>query len=876
MSLSKTIEVINVINEFGNLFQLVISGVSYMRSRWNGSQDKELKQDDVLQLQSDLQCLLNTLPEMYNLIDRAEWKIHEPFVAQQLPKLKDAVSDADGLLDEFIWYKQKWTARRMQRNHVIRGSFNKVIDIQNKRLKNISSPLEKVGLHQTTPRFDKLVRPETTSFPIEAKIFGRDKEIKELIKLLGVPANNSKGPSRCKKPKIGADNNETTITSVPVLPIVGMGGVGKTTLAQNVCNRPKVKSHFDLIIWICVSDDFDVKRLTKEALQSLSSNKVTTTDNLDSLQRALSDLVNGKRLLLILDDMWDDALKEIGQRWKRFIAPFTNVLCESMILVTTRLQKVADLVRTTDSFPLDGLKDDVFLNFFEQCVFGSERSNYDPELNRIGMEILPKLRGSPLAAKTLGRLLGMSFDPAHWDRILKSQLWELSQEETDILPAFRLSYMYLPFHLKRCFSFCAVYPKDHEFEREDLAEIWVAEGLVEPQPNVPLQHTCCRYFDELEHLSFFQKLRGKYVMHDLIHDMAQLVSKDEYFIIKDREDFQKIPENVRHVSELKSSGVKCSDLLNLCKHKKLRTLLCNMSLKSKDGNTVMEKWSTELLCLRVIVCASISRWGLPGSISNMKHLRYLKILDTCLCRTLPAAFCCLYDLQIFYAKKWEIGNIPSGFGTLTNLQKFESSTYQFHHEHSVYTRGGATGEGQKRQFQFNRYNGESPPDGFNPENLPNITSLLFRGLDHFQRVSFFVNSNRIHSDDSIGSTLSPQIEVGIVCCQNLSSLKQFLQPAYVPVIRKISISNCLSLESVPADRFGDFSFLEVLKVRNCPNISSGRLFAPSLKELYLERSGNLGDNIECRSLTILELLFYPLASIELQMWNLPLLQKLKI
>ena len=107
MSLSKTIEVINVINEFGSLFQLVISGVSYMRSRWNGSQDKELKEDDVLQLQSDLQCLVNTLPEMYNLIDRAEWRIHEPFVAHQLPKLKDAVSDADDLLDEFIWYKQK-------------------------------------------------------------------------------------------------------------------------------------------------------------------------------------------------------------------------------------------------------------------------------------------------------------------------------------------------------------------------------------------------------------------------------------------------------------------------------------------------------------------------------------------------------------------------------------------------------------------------------------------------------------------------------------------------------------------------------------------------------------------------------------------------
>ena len=107
-----------------------------------------------------------------------------------------------------------------------------------------------------------------------------DEEIKRLIKLLGVPANNTRGPSTRKRPR--SDNTKATITSVPVLPIVGIGGVGKTTLAQNICSHPQVKKHFDVIAWICVSDDFDVKRLIKEAIKQFSG-KAPTKDNLNSL-----------------------------------------------------------------------------------------------------------------------------------------------------------------------------------------------------------------------------------------------------------------------------------------------------------------------------------------------------------------------------------------------------------------------------------------------------------------------------------------------------------------------------------------------------------------------------------------------------------------
>ena len=303
MSLSKAIGIINGINEFGNFFQLLGSAASYMRSQWMGSQEKKLEEDDILQLQSDLQRLRDTLPAMYNLIDRAEWKSHVPGVEQLLPNLKDAVYDAEDLLDEFTWYELKvkieGNATQLYPfidffHSVTQGSFNKVVDIQ-KRLSNLSSQLEKMGLLEETPQFDKSLRPVTTSFRTEPKIFGREKELREVIRLLGVPNYSNQSSSKRKRSSHAA-NSEPRIAYVPVLPIVGIGGVGKTTLAQEITTLQRVKSYFDKIIWICISDEFDEERCTKVLIKSLSGTEATS-DNLDDLQQILASEVGKKDVL---------------------------------------------------------------------------------------------------------------------------------------------------------------------------------------------------------------------------------------------------------------------------------------------------------------------------------------------------------------------------------------------------------------------------------------------------------------------------------------------------------------------------------------------------------------------------------------------------
>ena len=460
MSLSTAIVTIRIANECATFWQWTKSAISSLHSQWSGAQKQDLK-GRVLELESGLQCLRETLPAMYDLINKAEWRSHDDLVASVLPNLKDAVSDAEDLLDEFGWYEKKVQVEGNASQSpfiefsdtVIQGSFNKLDGIQ-LRLNRLSGELE--GLRGIVQRFDRLVRPENISSLSEKRkniFLGHDKELKQVLGFLNV-LERKRATSPINASTSNHVNNES---SLPVFVIGGIGGVGKTTLAQHIINHQQVHSQFEKRIWICVSDDFDVKRLTKEVIQSFTGKEATTESSLESLQNALKKHVNNKRLLIVLDDVWDDALKDNGRCWEKFCAPFCGVQEGSAMLVTTRCENVTKGVCTNESVTLDGLNDDAFREFFKLCMFGSEDCRNYPDLECIGESILPKLKGSPLATITLGRMLKAIPEVSHWKSILESELWELEQKETDILPAFRLSYIYLPFYLKQCFAFCALY-----------------------------------------------------------------------------------------------------------------------------------------------------------------------------------------------------------------------------------------------------------------------------------------------------------------------------------------------------------------------------------------------------------------------------------
>ena len=357
-----------------------------------------------------------------------------------------------------------------------------------------------------------------------------------------------------------SDNSTSRKKRIDVISIVGMGGAGKTTLAQLLYNDEPVQEHFQQKAWICVSEEFSLLKITKSILQTIGSD--TQGESLDLLQQNLKKCLVDQKFLLVLDDVWEKSTGEgeglrvpLRRAWETLRTPFLAAAEGSKVVVTTRDRKVAEIMRA-DIHTLEGLSEEHSWSLFEKLAFEDEESGPYPQLESIGRKIVAKCKGLPLAVKSLGSLLYSKTDASEWEKILESEIWSLKDDE--ILPSLILSYQDLPLHLKQCFAYCSIFPKDYEFDKESLILLWMAEGLVQfPKSNERMVEVGEQYLDELLSKCFFQKSVTKesgFVMHDLIHDLAQCISR-EFCIRFEVDKVSKIPENFRHVGGSLGSSV---------------------------------------------------------------------------------------------------------------------------------------------------------------------------------------------------------------------------------------------------------------------------------------------------------------------------------
>ncbi|XP_057511060.1 putative disease resistance RPP13-like protein 1 isoform X3 [Actinidia eriantha] len=417
-----------------------------------------------------------TLLEIHAVLDDAEEKqITSKLVNLWLEELQDLAYDLDDLLDEFFTeaLRYKLIEKSQSRTNkfkvliptccmrfnpggaIFDSNKSKVNDITTK-LQDLSKQISTLGLHvvniSRTPIQDR-ERPPTTSKTCERRIYGRDKSKREILNLL-----------RMEESDLG------------IIPITGMGGIGKTTLVQVVYNDEVVEKHFDLKTWICVSDNFDITRITREIARYVyvDFEVLKTLDqlNLDQLQDKLKRTLTGKKFLIVLDDVWEIKYND----WNNLKIPFIDGAAGCKVIVTTRHTEVASMMGTVQYHALECLPHEECWSIFAQHAFRNISMNTNPNLESIGHEIVKKCGGLPLAARTLGGLLQCKTREIEWKNILNSKIWEL--KDSDILPALRLSYHHLPSYLKQCFVYCAILPKDYEFEEEELVLLWMAEGFI--------------------------------------------------------------------------------------------------------------------------------------------------------------------------------------------------------------------------------------------------------------------------------------------------------------------------------------------------------------------------------------------------------------
>ncbi|KAJ0672612.1 putative P-loop containing nucleoside triphosphate hydrolase, leucine-rich repeat domain superfamily [Helianthus annuus] len=457
-----------------------------------------------------------------------------------------------------------------------------------------------------------------------------------------------------------------------IVPIVGMGGVGKTTLARLLYNEQEVKDHFELKAWVCVSDEFDSFGISKVIFKSVTGENKEFAD-LNLLQEALKECLREKKFLLVLDDVWSESCRD----WETLVGPFHACAPGSKIIMTTRKDKLLKLLGYSNLNQLQSLSHDDALSLVALYTLGVNNFESHLSLKPHGVAIVKKCDGLPLALIAIGRLLSTKrYEEEYWKKVVDSEIWSLPVEG-EIVPALILSYHDLPAHLKQLFAYCSLFPKDYVFDKEQLVQLWMAEGFLH-RPTTPSHSTKeymgHEYFDELLSRSFFQHApnnKSLFVMHDLINDLATSVAGE--FFLRWENDTRKEPlEKYRHMSFVCEEYVAYKKFEAFKRAKSLRTFIAMRVMVVKQrcfylSNKILVDLLPELPLLRVLCLNDSQIDEVPESIGTLRHLRYLNLSRTRITQ-LPENVSNLYNLEtLILFSCHSLAKLPNNFFKLINL-----------------------------------------------------------------------------------------------------------------------------------------------------------------------------------------------------------------
>ncbi|XP_031478212.1 disease resistance protein RGA2-like [Nymphaea colorata] len=764
---------------------------------------------------------LETIHEV--LVDAEKRQFSTDGLKLWLEKLKDAAYDAEDVIDIFRARAQRSrttatpvckTILSFIKQVIIRHDIgNRIKDIK-QRLDDISKEKERYNLHKyqrsvETGAINRNNR-QTTAAMIEAEIVGRIDDGKTVVDWLVKELDGSDG-------------------SLPVVSIVGMGGLGKTTLAQKVFGDIEVQRHFDKRVWwLCVSEKPNKAWLAAKILEAIKmeTNNYNQDTALNTLHTEISSCIKGNRFLLVLDDVWD------LDWWEGLKATLQGAEPGSRILVTTRKIEISGRMSSIYAHPLDVLTPKQSWSLFLNKALKKDEEERDLQSVRdIAETLVERCKGLPLAIKTLGTVMFLKRRTREdWDAVLNSLFWSWKPADPNheaLFPVLLLSYNDLPSYLKPCFVYCSIFPKDFEFEKNHIVRLWMAEGYISETAG-EMEASADEYVEELAGRSLVQvektdSINGEIVrfkVHDIVHDLALSIAGKEYSSSSNTDT------NTRILS-LVGAEENLIEGLQKQKRSKLRTLL------GPKGREIPRNLTTNFLHLRVLDLGGTNVTEIPESIGELLLLKYLKASrDT---KSLPETIGKLCNLQTLDLFGTQISSIPVGILKLKGLRHLDLDNTR-HLKHLPAGLGELTSLRTLTQFILGRAGTEHEANIAELKKLNNLRGNLaiyfflriknkqeaeeanLKGKSHLRSLKLVGEKSLDVTEGQLGSLLPPeQLEIlEVVDYRGKSFPISWFSNLNFPCLKKLKLDSLPFLEQLPS--LGFLPVLQSLRITDADKV----------------------------------------------------------
>ncbi|KAL7236193.1 hypothetical protein ACSBR1_019452 [Camellia fascicularis] len=450
----------------------------------------------------------------------------------------------------------------------------------------------------------------------------------------------------------------------------GMGGVGKTTIMKHINNKLLVETcTFSDVIWVTVSKGFDIKNLQRQIAKKLILKLSDDEDELCSATEIHNMLSQKKRYVLILDDLWKAfPLEEVG-------IPEPAIANGCKLVLTTQSSEVCTKMNCS-IVEIELLTEEEALNLFMKNVEGHQ-TVLTPEVKEIAKEVAKKCSRLPLAIVVMAGCMRGVNDIREWKNARNAQ--QLMGIEERLFEQLEFSYSRLKNEQeKHCFLYCALYPEDHDIDRQELIEYWIAEGLISEMNSIEAMfnegHTILNKLIKtcllVEGIIDDEDGRECVKMHDLIRDMAlKITSTSPRFMVRAGEGLKRVPhkdwsKDLERVS-LMRNDIEELPSKPICP--RLTTFLGRGSL-SKVLQNIPDSFFLCMRRLKVLDLSYTAIKSLPKSISKLENLHQLLLSD---CRELEyvPSLEKLKALEHFELTYSQIEEVPQGIGELVNLRK---------------------------------------------------------------------------------------------------------------------------------------------------------------------------------------------------------------